>query len=185
MPKVIENLRDQLLAEAQRQISERGYASTTIRSIARACGVAAGTVYNYFPSKEVLIATFMAEDWNERLLELRALQGRGAKETTQAICEALRGFTEKHKALFSDTEAEKTFAAVFPTRHRQLRAQIAELMAPFFGPADDAETEFGAQFAAESILTWMTEGVSFDRLWSILSKLVQTKVQGGIPNEQL
>ena len=105
MPKVIENLRDQLLAEAQRQISERGYASTTIRSIARACGVAAGTVYNYFPSKEVLIATFMAEDWNERLLELRALQRRDAKETTQAICEALRGFTEKHKALFSDTEA--------------------------------------------------------------------------------
>ena len=144
MPKVIENLRDQLLAEAQRQISERGYASTTIRSVAQTCGVAAGTVYNYFPSKEVLIATFMAEDWNERLRELRALQGRDAEQAVRAICEALRGFTEKHRALFSDADAGKTFASVFPTRHRMLRTQIAELAAPFFGSAEGAEADFGS-----------------------------------------
>ncbi len=48
MPKIIENLRERLLAEAKRQVMESGYANTTVRSIAKACGVGTGTVYNYF-----------------------------------------------------------------------------------------------------------------------------------------
>ena len=44
MPKLIENIRAQLLAEAQRQVAKRGYAKTTIRSVAEACGIAVGTV---------------------------------------------------------------------------------------------------------------------------------------------
>ena len=31
MPKIIENLRDQLLQEARKQIAERGYTGTTVR----------------------------------------------------------------------------------------------------------------------------------------------------------
>ena len=34
MPKILEKVREQLLAEAERQIAERGYARTTIRSVA-------------------------------------------------------------------------------------------------------------------------------------------------------
>ena len=56
MPKIIENVREQLLAEAKKQVFEHGYADTTIRSVARACGLGVGTVYNYFSSKEMLIA---------------------------------------------------------------------------------------------------------------------------------
>ena len=46
MPKIIENVREQLLAVAKKQIGERGYANTTIRSVAGECGLAVGTVYN-------------------------------------------------------------------------------------------------------------------------------------------
>ena len=67
MPKIIENLREELLAEAKRQIAERGYKNTTIRSVAAECGIAVGTVYNYFPSKEMLVAAFMYEDWQAQL----------------------------------------------------------------------------------------------------------------------
>ena len=63
MPKIIANLRERILAEARRQIEEQGYGATTIRSIASACGVGTGTVYNYFESKDMLIASFMVDDW--------------------------------------------------------------------------------------------------------------------------
>ena len=64
MPKIIDNVREELLKEAKKQLIENGYSYTTIRSVARGCGIAIGTVSNYFPSKDILIATFMMEDWN-------------------------------------------------------------------------------------------------------------------------
>ena len=63
MPKILENIREILLQEAKRQVFENGYSSLTIRSVASACGIGVGTVYNYFESKDALVAGFMLEDW--------------------------------------------------------------------------------------------------------------------------
>ena len=71
MPKIIENVREQLLAETKRQIAENGYEKTTVRSVAGACDIGVGTVYNYFSSKDMLIASFMLEDWKKCLLQMK------------------------------------------------------------------------------------------------------------------
>ena len=63
MPKIIENLREKILEEAKHQVRELGYSAMTMRSVAAACGVGTGTVYNYFPSKDILIANFMLDEW--------------------------------------------------------------------------------------------------------------------------
>jgi AcrR family transcriptional regulator len=44
--------RDQLLDAAEKLFAEKGYAETTVLDIAEAAGVAKGTFYLYFPSKE-------------------------------------------------------------------------------------------------------------------------------------
>ena len=67
MPKIIENVRGMLIEEAQTQITANGYDNVTIRSIAKGCGLGLGTFYNYFKSKEMLIATFLNEDWQKRM----------------------------------------------------------------------------------------------------------------------
>lgn len=72
MPKVIENLALRLSEEARRQVAENGYAALTIRSVAKACGVGVGTVYNYYPSKEALAASYMLRDWNNSYANLMA-----------------------------------------------------------------------------------------------------------------
>ena len=73
MPKIIEDLEGKLLAEARRQIEESGYGAMTVRSVAKACGVGVGTVYNYFPSKDALVATYMLADWKTCVAAIEAV----------------------------------------------------------------------------------------------------------------
>ena len=71
MPKIIENLRQRLMEEARRQAEELGYSAMTIRSVAKGCDVGVGTVYNYYPSKDALIAAFVQYDWVESMEPLK------------------------------------------------------------------------------------------------------------------
>jgi AcrR family transcriptional regulator len=73
MPKIIDNLKEKILIEAKRQVFSCGYSETTIRSVAAECGIAAGTIYNYYPSKDYLIAAFILEDWMALLNELKGI----------------------------------------------------------------------------------------------------------------
>lgn len=73
MPKIIENIREELLAETKRQIGDLGYFKTTIRSVADACGIGVGTVYNYFPTKDILVATAVSLDWQVELDKMASL----------------------------------------------------------------------------------------------------------------
>ena len=67
MPKRIENLRETILTTARAQLLETGYQDFAMREAAHRCGVAVGTLYNYFPSKDALAAAVMLEDWHEDL----------------------------------------------------------------------------------------------------------------------
>ena len=47
MPKIIENVKQKLMDETRRQIAECGYDAVTVRSVAKACEIGIGTVYNW------------------------------------------------------------------------------------------------------------------------------------------
>lgn len=167
MPKIIENVREALLTEAKRQISERGYKATTIRSVAAGCCVAVGTVYNYFSSKDMLVASFMLEDWIEVIAWLKSAPKDDAKKYLFDVYSALCSFSEKHRALFCDKEAAKVYNSVFYERHRQLRSQLAELMLPIC-----SGEQFTAEFVSESMLTWTMAGKDFESIYSVIKKII-------------
>lgn len=173
MPKLLENVRADLLLEARRQLAERGYSRMTIRSVAEACGVAVGTVYNYFPSKEMLVATFMAESWRDSFSGVEAAAPENAEAYLRGLYDALTAFMKRYGALFADAEAEKAFTAVFPARHRMLREQLAALAAPVCGDGSGA-ADFPARFVAEALLTWAVEDVPFETLWPLLAGALAT-----------
>lgn len=167
MPKIIENLKDRLLAEAKRQLELGGYESVTIRSIAKGCGVGVGTVYNYFPSKEDLIATHLLEDWDDCLAAIQAAADASEvpRPVLQCMYAQLVAFARRHESVFRAEAAVSGFAGSFRRYHSLLRSQLAAPLSKFCG------TEFAAQFAAESLLTWSMAGKSFDEIYEILQKL--------------
>ena len=76
--QLLQARRDQILDAAIDVISEKGFQKTTIRQIARAAGVADGTLYNYFKNKEDILLAIIG-----RLTEaeVRDMQFAEAEQT--------------------------------------------------------------------------------------------------------
>lgn len=167
MPKKINNIREQLLAEAKKQLRERGYEKTTVRSVAQECGIAVGTVYNYFKSKDILIASLVLEDWNEFIRVVSDHPKEDKRAYLEFIHTSLRIFAKSYDRLFTDKEAAKTYNTVFLDRHKLLRTQLAQLIGFI------AVDEFCAEFVAEAMLCWTMAGKSFDDIYNLLPKEIK------------
>ena len=167
MPKIIENPEARLIAEARKQIEESGYSAMTIRSVAKACGVGVGTVYNYFPSKEAMVAKHLLDDWVQCMTAIQAVStyAEGPRQVVLCICDHLNAFSQRHMAIFRDETAAAGFAGAFSQYHGLLRDQLAQPLRRF------CDSDFSAQFIAEALLTWTTAGKTFDEVYGIVKKL--------------
>lgn len=67
MAKIIENVYGNVLKEGKNILLNDGYNQMTLRLVASKCNIATGTIYNYFKSKDELVATIMLEDWMKML----------------------------------------------------------------------------------------------------------------------
>ena len=167
MPKIIENLQPKLMAEARRQIEEAGYSAMTVRSVAEACGVGVGTVYNYYPSKEALVATFMLSDWKICVAQIQACadESQTPDPVLRTIHEKLRLFMEQYDPIFRDESATASYTAATSRYHGMLRSQLAAPIRKF------CRDDFTAEFIAEAMLTWTVAGKDFDDLKDILLRI--------------
>lgn len=118
-----------ILAAAERVFAVQGYAATTIKDVAKEAGVATGTVYLYFPSKEAIFL---------------ALLDRGMRAVLEAIVAARKGKPDVVAKLAASLEgAVRAFGA-----HRDL-AQVALLQAPGALPScEEKLAELHGIFAA-------------------------------------
>lgn len=64
MPKNLNNVKEDILLVTRELIKETGYSDLNIRKIASQCGVATGTVYNYYSSKYQIISEILLNEWN-------------------------------------------------------------------------------------------------------------------------
>ena len=173
MPKIIENIREKLLEEAKRQVSESGYSAMTIRSVATACGVGTGTVYNYFPSKDMLVASFMLEDWMlcMQTIEQGMAEAEDARSALYSMYQELLIYKDKYANLFADENAEASYIASSSQRHHLLCTQLAEPLKTWTRRQDKVDATFLAEFIAENMLTLSMAGKDFESIASVLLQL--------------
>ena len=55
----------EILKASRELIQQQGWAAVNIRSVAAACGVSVGSIYNYFDSKAALVAATIESVWRE------------------------------------------------------------------------------------------------------------------------
>lgn len=173
IPKIIENVRELLINEAKRQISEAGYDSVTIRSIAKGCGLGLGTFYNYFKSKDMLIATFLLEDWQVRMDRIRRA-GESERNPETLVClmySELAQFIENNASLFSSNGAIKAFYGTAGQKHKLLRSQVSEPLYRVCEAEGYENAKFLSEFVSEAVLTWTVEKKDYRDFAPIINKL--------------
>lgn len=65
LPKTIDDPRREILKQAKMILLNEGYKGLNMRTVAKECDFAVGTIYNYFPTKDDLLAKLMADYWEE------------------------------------------------------------------------------------------------------------------------
>ena len=68
--KLIENPKEKIFQSAKLIARNKGIDKINIRSVAKDCGIAVGTVYNYFPQKKDLIVAVIEDFWSGAFKEI-------------------------------------------------------------------------------------------------------------------
>src|SRR5258706_1494304 len=103
--------REAILRAAIDVFAERGFFNAQVADVARAAGVAAGTVYLYFRSKDDLLASIF-----ERAMREAFAEGRAALAGVRDPAERLRVFARLHLAWLG---RDRNLAIVFQVELRQ------------------------------------------------------------------
>lgn len=102
MPKIIENLRETIVQEGRKLLSNKGYKELNVREIAKKSNIALGTFYNYFSTKDELILEIVREDWRKISDLIERLKGtdESCKEKFRKIYLSLELFISSYISIF-------------------------------------------------------------------------------------
>lgn len=105
--------KEEILKKSRELIQENGWASVNIRSVAAACGVSVGSIYNYFESKSALVSATVESVWED--IFRRPDDGSVFADTLSSVkwmfgqleygCERYPGFFTHHSLGFMQQDA--------------------------------------------------------------------------------
>ena len=108
---VVADKRDLILRAATKVFAQNGFFQSQVADVARSAGVAAGTVYLYFKSKDDLLVSIFERSMREVIAE-----GRAALEGVRDPAERLRRIAHLHLGRLG---RDKNLAVVFQVELRQ------------------------------------------------------------------
>lgn len=201
MPKIIDNVRERAIAEARRLMLEESYENLTIRRVAAGLSVAVGTLYNYFPSKDFLIAGVMLEDWQtimSRLVKEAGVDHAAAATTDPAaasttdsaaalatdhspitpidrvhrVFDGIKEFSDRYSKVWAQYSGQSVRSEE-NMYHIQLIQQIMHLMDGVVSEQAAEADPFLLEFIAENVLRFASDGrTEFSQIEGALTKLL-------------
>ena len=180
MPKTLLNVKEDILQATREIMAEQGYHNLNIRDIAKRCGIATGTFYNYFQSKQEVLVVMMAEDWSrmKKRIEAGLESQEQPKERLRVIFEELsRTVQDVHTLWVEGIPAymqENSFAKAQKLK-RQLRAEICDYVARVLSPAVPADrVPMESELITRVFFSYANDTEArFDAFWYALEKMIR------------
>lgn len=175
MPKIIENLKENILAEARHVLTTEGYQALTVRRVAGALNIGVGTIYNYYPSKLELAAGVLEEDWNAAMQEFRcSLGGLEVEEILRVLFEIFQNYSAKYSSAWREYERHVESRALLTQYYTMILNELSGYISQGM-PKEQLEAEpFLPGFLGELILRFGSdERSSYERIRPGLEKLLR------------
>ena len=174
MPKHIENLQERILETAKGELLASDYNGFTIRSVAKQCGIAVGTIYNYYKSKDILAASVMLMDWNKALSAMRHGSATSVTITEgfHVIYKEIINFDSLYSGVWSQITFTGEFASEYSKRHKLLLSQLAEIIHTLLLRFHMEQEEYLTCFMAENLLLAAMQRSEFDPLADIFNRIL-------------
>ena len=172
MPKVIENASEQIIKAGKDVLAEKGFDDFNMRDVAKKCQMAIGTLYNYFPSKDGLIAKILFLDWNEYLNEVNmdAESGDDLFTCLNLIFDDLVDFVLKYEELYKKRLEISDFSYEDNSISLDLQIVISNLIKKYGYSVSD----FEEAFIAEAFLFYaVRRDFSYSKLDMVIHKIIK------------
>jgi AcrR family transcriptional regulator len=151
-----------ILEAAEEVAAAKGLEATSTAAIAERAGVAVGTLYNYFPDRDALIAALFKLRRDALQPRIEAVAGATAKlpfeERLRAYLAGIAGVLEESRRFLR--VAMSAEGAVKPKPRSMLLQTIAQALADILRPAARARAEEYARMligALKGMLQWRLE----------------------------
>lgn len=154
MPKQIPELKTRILREARTILLTEGYRALSMRALAQRCDVAPGTLYNYYSSKDALVAGIMLEDWQKCMAQMDAFaaQPHSLEQGLRGLCALLETFTACYQGVWAQYGGSSRAAGYAARYHHTLREQLAAPLGRVLRGAGQAKLEPLSSVLAETML---------------------------------
>lgn len=160
--KAPEDRRRDILEAGLRLLAEKGVAATKVADIAAAAGVAKGTFYLYFDSKEQLVAALRERFIEESMAYASMMYARVGRDDWQAlvdtVVEATVDFLLEHRHYIEIVGQEAMTPDVFDACERKL---IHLLAAGIKAGSESGAFDVGDPLMTASMLHWALSGTVF------------------------
>lgn len=173
MPKIIEDLKSTILEAVANDLTILGYKKLNIRGIAKKCNIAVGTIYNYFSSKEILVASLMAKNWLESMhkIDNQISSIKDLYQGFEIIYNGILEFKNNYKNVWSEYTPSMPFYDESKNRHLIFRNQIEERLIKVLEITNNKHYEYFPIITELLITCVMQEDINFDNLKTFIKKL--------------
>ncbi len=174
MPKAIDDLHNSILREARPILISHGYEQLTIRNIARICGVAVGTVYRYFDSKDELVSEVLRNDWEPIVARMRrtAESVETPIEGLRYISECIRDFIAIYSNAWAEYRTIYRYSPALNKAHEYFIREVTKIIHPMMQRFDKDYNRVLSDFLSRTVMAVSAESSSkFDELLPIFEKL--------------
>jgi TetR/AcrR family fatty acid metabolism transcriptional regulator len=168
--------RDRILQAAERVFASKGFYGAKVSDIAGVAGVADGTIYLYFKSKDDLLISLFEAQMDRVLSELRSAVGEGvdATEKLRRFCRAYLSLVESNRHAAEVITIELRQSAKFMKEYRNPKfAEFLKTLASVIAEGQEQgrlRAEVPAPIAARALfgaldelaLMWVTSRERFD-----------------------